>query len=164
MLLLPLPLQPPGFKTVGDPTGLQPARPIRKSANELNAGCPTDPVPETDAPCTRSLSKPNRNVCFPWDHETWSPTKNWLKLACEPKKGCTPNHNMPVVAEPLTLMNDILSTAAPGVNGETKSWMPSCELWNKTASVLTVTFRWYAAWNSFTTLFDRIDVSFATTS
>src|SRR6266571_4741688 len=90
--------------------------PIRKSANDLN---PTFmyvlPVLLASL-ITCCPSKPVRNVCLPWDQETWSAPSNWLLLLVSPKAVLDPK-----LYRPLIVTWERLST--PGV----KSVMPICE-------------------------------------
>src|SRR4029077_17325108 len=74
--------------------------------------------------------------------------------------------NVPVLKRPLlgpppTVIADRVSIRPAGANGDTKSWIPTCELVNSELLVLGVKSRSYSTPNSFTRLFDKMDVGLA---
>src|SRR5215472_8158288 len=61
--------------------GGQPARPIKKSANEGRTRKPRPKPPNTSGYRTFSYSKPARNVCAPLVQDTWSAHWVWFEGA-----------------------------------------------------------------------------------
>ena len=103
---------------------------MSKSANDWNVGAPAEENVEIEASITRWASTPVRRVCRPCVQEIWSPMRYWLSATRASKGPNTPRSNRPLLAPPLMVMFDKLSYRPPGESGETKSWMPNCELVN----------------------------------